>query len=243
MNYFLSLAIVPFLFTGCFFAEKQPLPERPLSYENYVLKNVRSADYTKPYADVKSNHQDLNGAIVAIADQLLTSNVSKTKNTSIILTSFADLNKLNKTTTFGRLVSESMFNELHVRKFKVTDFRGQDAVSVNADGEFHITRDVKKLKDHIDATEYVVVGTYVKFEHDTVLINARILDSESGAIISTARVIYKPADCSLFDMCIQKPEDIRPPNYGMDIVTDNCSKVSCPSQQCKEGICDNSTLY
>ncbi|MEA3554664.1 MAG: FlgO family outer membrane protein [Campylobacterota bacterium] len=250
MKYNLMLVFM-FLFSGCYSTyNKAP------SYENYVLNKVRDADYTKPYADVSNIYQNLNGAIVSIADQLLITNVSKTKNTSIILTSFADLNKLNETTTFGRLVSESMFNELHIRKFTVSDFRGQEAISVNADGEFHITRDVDKLKDHINEIEYIVVGTYVKFENDTILINARILDSISGAIISTARVIYKPIDCSLFDMCTSKPKKVKSTadcnlnnscnkttNYAIDIVTDNCSKVSCPKQNCKDGICDNSMLY
>ena len=123
-----------------------------------------------------------------------------------------------------------MFNELHIRKFKVTDFRGQDAVSVNASGEFHITRNVDKLRDHIEATEYVLVGTYVNFENDTVLINARIIDSENGGVVSTARVIYAPKDCRLFSnngIC-QDKKKLRPVNFGIDIVTDNCSKVGCP---------------
>lgn len=181
-------------------------------------------------------YMNLNAAIVSIADQLLNSTVQKKPD--IILTSFVDLNQLNKSTTFGRLLGESMYNELHVRKFNVTDFRGQDAVSVNADGEFHITRDVGKLKDHIEAIEYIVVGTYVKFENNSVLINARIMDSESGFVISTARVIYKPVDCTLFDLCEKKQDD------GIDITTDNCSKVTCPGKQCKAGTCSpSSRLY
>jgi len=235
MNYILSLSIVSLLFIGCTTTNQQTIPgKQSISYDKYVLNNVRNADYTKPYANIENIYQNLNGAIVAVADQLLVSNVSKNKNTDIILTSFVDLNKFNKTTTFGRLISESMFNELHVRKFKVTDFRGQDAVSVNADGEFHITRDIDKLKNTIADVKHVVVGTYSKFENDTILVNARILDSISGEIISTARVIYSPIDCSLFDLC---------PGKNINIVTDNCSKVSCPTQQCKDGICDNSTLY
>ncbi len=226
MKCILSVLAIGILFSGCFSSKSiQPITPK---------KKTIKQDY---------NHKDLNHAIISIADQLLTTNILKDTNTSIILTSFADLNKLNRTTTFGRLVSESMFNELHIRDFRVTDFRGQDAISVNADGEFHITRDVDKLKDHISATEYIVVGTYVKFENNTVLINARIIDSESGAIISTARVIYEPIDCSLFDMCIEKIEEKKPVDFGIDIVTDKCSKVSCPKQQCKDGICDNSALY
>jgi TolB-like protein len=240
------LVLIPllFIFIGC--SASNPFKSYELTPKEIekekTLEKVRDADYNQPYADTDDVQQNLNGAIVAIADQLFKTNTDKQRITSVILTSFADLNKLNKTTTFGRLLSESMFNELHIRKFKVTDFRGQDAVSVNADGEFHITRDVDKLKDHISATEYIMVGTYVKFERKSVLINARIIDSENGAILSTARVIYQPVDCSLFDICPKKKTAPEEP-FGIGIVTDNCSKVGCPKQNCKDGICDNSTLY
>lgn len=177
--------VVAILLTGCYSSKN-------------LKQNKHNKQQIKPTIEVTNN---LNDAIVSIADQLFSSNTDKSKITSVILTSFSDLNQLNKTTTFGRLLSESMFNELHIRKFHVTDFRGQDAVSVNADGEFHLTRDVNKLKDHIEATEYILVGTYVKFENNSVLINSRMIDSVSGSIISTARVTYKPTDCSLFDLC------------------------------------------
>ncbi len=249
MKYLSSLLFI-FILTGCYSKY-----DKASSYENYVLNKVRSSDYSKPYANVDNIYQNLNGAIVAIADQLLISNVAKTKNTSIILTSFVRLNNFDETTTFGRLVSESMFNELHIRKFKVSDFRGQDAVSVNEDGEFHITRDVDRLKDYIGDINYIVVGTYVKFEKETILINARILDSETGAVISTARVIYKPIDCSLFDMCSKKQTKIKKTitcgkagcnnkkTPKISIVPDSCSPLTCPTQQCKAGICNNSSLY
>jgi len=240
MKYILSIAFVTLFLSGCL---KNTSFNEPKTYKEKVIQKVRTADYNQPYALTNNIYQNLNGAIDAIADELFVSNTFTQKEPSVILTSFVDLNKLNKTTTFGRLLSESMFNELHIRHFHVTDFRGQDAVSVNADGEFHITRDVEKLKDHISATEYIVVGTYVPFENNSVLINARIIDSETGAIISTARIIYQPVDCTLFDLCNKKKKNIRPPDYGIDIVTDNCSKVSCPTQKCKDGICDNSALY
>jgi len=239
MKYF-SFFILTIFFTGC---ASQTIFQ---SSTDPVITKVRKADYNEPYAKTEKIYQNLNGAIDAIADELFLSNINKDENTSIILTSFVDLNQLNKTTTFGRLLGESMFNELHIRNFKIVDFRGQDAVSVNANGEFHITRDVNKLKDHIEAIEYVVVGTYVKFEYGSVLINARILDSETGEVISTARIIYHPVDCKLFDICFDTSKKVyKKPrkNEGINIITDNCSKVACPSQNCKEGICDNSTLY
>ncbi len=215
--------------------------QKPLNYQDYkvgLLNHVRGADYNGEYANTNHIYQNLNGAIVAIADQLLITNVKKQMKTSLILTSFVDLEQFNKTTTFGRLISESMFNELHIRKFKVTDFRGQDAVVVNADGEFHITRDTDKLKDQVETVEYIVVGTYSRFENESILVNVRIIDSISGEVISSARIIYKPHDCSLFDLCSQTKELEK-----INIITDNCSKVGCPTQQCTSGICDNSATY
>jgi len=233
MNNIIKSVLIVLLLSGCTLFKEQPKAKKTLTYEEYVLKKVRNADYTKPYARIESVYQNLNGAIVSIADQLLVSNIEKSKNTSIILTSFVNLDKLNQTSTFGRLISESMFNELHIRKFKVTDFRGQDAISVNDRGEFHITRKVDKLRDHIEATEYVVIGTYARFEKGRILVNARILDSESGAVISTARVIYKPKDCKLFgnDGICKDKKKLRPVNFGIDIVTDECSGAGCPDKK------------
>ena len=242
MKYILSIAFVTLFFSGCF--KNTPFNNEPKTYKEKVIQEVRSADYNQPYAKTDNIYQNLNGAIVSIGDQLFTSNIFGEKEpTSIILTSFVNLNELERTSTFGRVLSESMFNELHIRHFKVTDFRGQDAVSVNANGEFHITRDVDKLKDHISATEYIVVGTYVKFENDSVLLNARILDSENGAIISTARVIYTPKDCKLYNLCNVREADIKPADFGINIVKDKCSGDNCPAKKCKDGICDESALY
>jgi len=225
MKHIISILSITLLFSGCLSIKIKPpqINEKDSTekYKQKVIDKVRSADYNEPYADTDMIYQNLNGAIVALADQLFVSNTFKDRDPSIILTSFVDLNKFGKTTTFGRLISESLFNELHIRNFKVTDFRGQAAVSVNADGEFHITRDVDRLKDHIEATEYIVVGTYVGFENDSVLINSRILDSETGAIISTARIIYKPRDCRLYNLCNVREADRKPEDFGIDIVPDH----------------------
>ena len=232
MKFTLSLVTALLLFNGCTNTQNNVSPNKKkvTLAKNPVLLDVRNKEYRDPYLNTGTIYQNLNGAIDAIADELF-STISIKKRPSIILTSFVDLNQLNKTTTFGRLLSESMYNELHIRKFDITDFRGQDAVSVNADGEFHITRDVDKLKDHIESIEFVLVGTYVRFEEDSVLLNARIMDSESGKVISTARIIYKPKDCGLYNIC----KDNLSNGDGIHITTDNCSATSCPSKEMISG--------
>ena len=182
---------------------------------------ITTINYQTDEAHVSSN---LNAIIIDIANQLFSTSENKTNPPRLILTSFVDLNRLDSTTIFGRLVSESMFNELHIRKFKITDFRGQDAVSVNEDGEFHITRDKEKLKDSVDHIEYILVGTYVKFENQSLLVNARILDSVSGDVISSARAVYQPKDCRIFGICknINEQEE---PKYNI-YKTENSSELT-----------------
>lgn len=203
---FSFIILIAFMFSGCDILSKFNLDkkttqttqdkERKPSYVQSKIKDGESINPSELYV-----HNNLNSAIYGLADQLFKSNIDKNKNTKIILTTFVNLNNLEETNSFGRIVSESMFNELHVRGFRITDFRGQDAVSVNSQGEFHITRDVDKLKDHIASTEYILVGTYAAFENQSLLVNSRIIDSVSGDVISSARVVFKPLNCKVYDVC------------------------------------------
>jgi len=213
MKYILPIFILLFI-SGCTLPKYDvptPTKNRSVSKVNktlpikekvvfkYVKNNMINTNAQEQYV-----YTTLNNTIVAMADQLFKTNVRKKNPIRIILTSFVDLNEFDKTTPFGRLMSESMFNELHIRKFKVTDFRGQGHVSVTKNGEFHITRDVEKLKDSIEAVEFILVGTYAKSEDQTLVVNARIVDSISGNVVSSARVVYHPSDCRVFDLCMKQ---------------------------------------
>ena len=203
MKFILPLLISVFI-TGCTITNINQPKKENTSPLVALEKSQIEAFGIKDHITHENVHSKLNNTIIAIADQLFQTKTDKKNPTRVILTSFVDLNKLEKTSTFGRLITESMFNELHIRKFLVTDFRGREAVTVNEDGEFHITRDVDELKDNVDAVEYILVGTYVKFENQSLLVNARILDSLSGRILSSARVVYRPKDCALFGICMKK---------------------------------------
>ncbi|MGB3751975.1 MAG: FlgO family outer membrane protein [Arcobacteraceae bacterium] len=210
MKFILPLTISVFI-TGCTLLPPQKnttTPTTQVQSETVNEKNEKIFNTQDLSTDVKTEYvyKSLNDTIINIANQLFKTMKNKENEKRVILTSFVDLNELNTTSTFGRLLSESMFNELHIRDFIVTDFRGQEAVTVNEDGEFHISRDVEKLKDTIEAVEYILVGTYVKFENESLLINARILDSISGMVISSARVVYKPIDCSDYNVC--RPKEV-----------------------------------
>jgi len=121
-----------------------------------------------PQKEASTNviHSTLNNAILSIANQLSKNNkLSPTDTGTITVTSFVDLKHLNKTSQFGRVLSESLFSELFIRGFNLSDFRGQHAISINANGEFYITRNIEKLQSEVSNT-YILVGTYSRIDQN-----------------------------------------------------------------------------
>ncbi|HIP13456.1 MAG TPA: hypothetical protein EYG73_12155 [Arcobacter sp.] len=176
---FLSLSIISIVFSGC---------------DQYAI--------TIPIKEASTNktHNTLNDAILSIANQLSTNSSLKATDTgTVTITSFVNLQYLNKTSQFGRVLSESLFSELFVRGFNLSDFRGQNAISINGNGEFYITRNVTKLQSEVSNT-YILVGTYSKIDQN-IMLNARIIDNKTGKIVSSARAMYSNDDCSIFGTC------------------------------------------
>ncbi len=148
-----------------------------------------------------TNQRTLEGSINSLAVQMLQNKKLKTYK-PIIITSFVRLDKFKKTTEFGRIVSESLINELSNRGFNMIEYRGQTAVSINDAGEYFITRKPHKLKNKVIDT-YVVVGTYSR-QHKKIMLNARVIDNITGKVITSARSTYLHGfldDCLLFGDC------------------------------------------
>ena len=167
-----------------------------------------------------------------IAKQLLATMKHKEVG-AVAITSFVDLHQLNKTTYFGRVMGESFFNALNKRGVNVMDFRGQKALSINANGEFFLSRNINKLNSPIE-NAYVLVGTYSKIQ-EGVIINSRIIDNVNGRVIASSRVVFHSNDCRLFESCpAPKPEPIIPVRT-IQITTDGCSTEQCPTN-CTFGV-------
>lgn len=155
-----------------------------------------------------TTQDSLENTITSLATQMMQNKKLDTSK-AVLITSFVRLDNLKKTTEFGRVISESMINELSNRGFNVIEFRGQMSVSVNAQGEYYITRDVARMKQKV-ANTYVVVGTYSR-QFGKVMLNARVLDNSNGQIISSARSTYVHSlrnDCIVFKDC-KPPRTIR----------------------------------
>jgi len=189
----------------------------------------------KYYSINTSTTTTLEDTVSQVADQMFNTMTIKPNVEAIAITSFVDLKQLNKTTHFGRVMGESFFNELHSRGLKVADFRGQKNLIVNAEGEYFLSRDVKKLNSTV-TTKYVLVGTYSRIE-EGIIINARIIDNLSGVVVASSRVVHHSSNCAIFENC--KKEKVKykqEKNFAIQttqkrtigLSTDGCSVVRCP---------------
>ncbi|QEP35578.1 FlgO family outer membrane protein [Malaciobacter pacificus] len=172
---------------------------------NQVNNNLQ---VTKEYMKIANDNEmyittqkTLEATINSLATQMMRNQKMATSK-PVLITSFVRLDQFKKTTEFGRIVSESLINEMSNRGFNVIEYRGQMAVSVNDQGEYFITRKPHKLKSKIPNT-YVVVGTYSR-QLGKIMLNARVIDNITGKIITSARSTYDHGyvnDCIIFKDC------------------------------------------
>lgn len=186
-----------FVFTGCVVTDNER-----------ILKENDKIQTTKQHLEVAADMQKnvttqdtLESTIASLAAQM-SENKKFDSNKPILITSFVRLDEFKQTTEFGRVVSESLINELSNKGFEIIEFRGQMAVSVNDQGEYFISRKPHELKSKIPDT-YVVVGTYSR-QPGKVMLNARVIDNITGKIITSARATYVhnvKEDCIIFRDC------------------------------------------
>ena len=105
-----------------------------------VSKEYDKVQNTKQHLEVAAEMQKdvttqetLESTIASLAAQMV-ENKKMDTNKPILITSFVRLDEFKQTSEFGRIVSESLINELSNRGFDITEFRGQMAISVNDEG-------------------------------------------------------------------------------------------------------------
>jgi len=202
----IAVLVSTFLLSNTFAAEQKMEQEPTVNkdIQNEMLKVNRAKKRMEVSNDMSTSvtrQISLEQTITSLATQMMQNKKFNTFK-PVLITSFVRLDNFKKTTEFGRIIGESLINELSNRNFNVIEFRGQLAVSINEQGEYYISRNIKKLKNKIENT-YVVVGTYSR-QFEKIMLNARVIDNESGRIITSARATYLHGlrnDCVLFKDC------------------------------------------
>ncbi len=173
-----SLAIVALLITATAYAVEgkdntQITIDRKPDSELHIIKSSSPVGY-------------LNSMLIFLADQIEKNKDRKFISEPVVITTFANLDDLNETSSLGRLIAESLMHEFQIRKWKVLDIRLSKNIQVNQKGEFILNRDVEKLYKRYRIAA-VITGTY-SITEECVFINARLIDVRTGVVLSSGQV-------------------------------------------------------
>lgn len=132
-----------------------------------------------------------NARMIFLADQLERNVDRKSLDNTFVVTSFSNLNRLSETSGLGRLIGENLIHELQVRRWQVFEIRMAKDIAINDSGEISLTRDDNRIRNAFKLGG-VVTGTYSMAGRD-IIINARVVDIDTGMVISTAQT-HLPVD-------------------------------------------------
>lgn len=136
-------------------------------------------------------NNDFSQIIKKMSDDLVNcKTVLMNKDLPIIFTTFVDLNNFDKTSNFGRMISETLMSEMAQKGLRIIDYRTQSSLMIKKQkGEFILNRMYYHPKPEI-RNAYIVIGTYSRYGNN-IVINARLIDNKSGVIISSSSIIVK----------------------------------------------------
>ncbi len=102
---------------------------------------------------------------------------------TVAVSSFVDLDKLNRTNTFGRFLTEGVMDRMTRRGYNVVEERAAKELMMQPNvGEHALTREPDELKEGA-APDAVVLGTYA-LAGNTVIVHARLVLPESRRVVS-----------------------------------------------------------
>jgi len=127
----------------------------------------------------------INDVVKGLAYQMLRSSSYVTPKTPVAVTSFVEMDSLEKTNWLGNQIAESFLHELQRHGLVVVDFKTTGHIRVTKTGDFVFSRDWKELPER-QIIDYVVTGTMMEQE-DGVMINARMIGMQSRVVVATAQ--------------------------------------------------------
>ena len=123
----------------------------------------------------------------SISEQLgQNKNFDNFENTPIAIMSIVDMNDFKRTTPVAKRISENLIHELHVRGYKVVDYKAMSQIEIDTNGDYVFSRAIKDLQNQRTIV-YALSGTYTNYK-DGMAVNVRVLDIKTSIVLSTAQV-------------------------------------------------------
>lgn len=107
----------------------------------------------------------------------------------IAVSSFVDLKKLTRTSSFGRYLAEQLMTEFQQQGYRVIEIRKSTSILIQEKrGEYGLSRDLDEI-DQTVAARTMITGTYT-LAGDHILVNAKVIDNKSAALLSSATMVF-----------------------------------------------------
>jgi|TARA_Y100000310_G_scaffold101951_1_gene100073 TolB-like protein len=140
------------------------------------------SDYRSPPPQLDSNlvassHNAADELIVAIGDSIR-------RDKPLLAASFVDVNNLEKTTTFGRIVPQQFLSRFAQNGFSVMEMLLRKNIFIKEQGgEFLLSRAIKEIGESHDA-EAVLVGVYAVGKKN-VFVTAKVIGTKKGRVLAS----------------------------------------------------------
>lgn len=100
-----------------------------------------------------------NAVDTLLATQQISPIISPNGSKGVLVATVADINNLEKSSAFGRLITEQMSTRLAQLGVPVTEVKLRGNLYVNNSGEFLLSRELKEMSS-VQNADMVLVGTY-----------------------------------------------------------------------------------
>lgn len=144
-----------------------------------------------------------------LANQLTNNrNLKNVSASRVAVASFVNVGNLDETDRMGMQLAENMMHEMHIRGFGVVDFKTREHLKIRNNGDFVFSRDITELRRQYNI-HYFLSGT-VSHSADGAVINARLVEADTGLIVSTAQAFLAQREVSrlLAEEKRAKPEKV-----------------------------------
>lgn len=153
------------------------------STENKVVNNTYIND---PF--IRTNYKAAEALISQLNTQVSTTN-------PIIVATLVNIDDLNNSSTFGRLVSEQISARFSQSSYKMLEMKFRGYVYMKQDqGELLLTREIKDVAQSHNA-QAVIAGTYA-LSQNTVFVNLKVIQPNTNVVIAVHDYTF-PLDSNL----------------------------------------------
>lgn len=120
----------------------------------------------------------------AMVAELRKNHPSFHKRRPILMTTFANLSRLDVSSELGLLMSDQVASRLTQQGFTIVETKMRDQLAIRQNqGEFIMSRDIDKLSQQYQAFA-VVVGTYTR-SRDTLFLTSRMVNVQDKTVLAS----------------------------------------------------------